>query len=53
VLNLLGGAIDLALIAESQPERRPEGGWFDFLGFLARERGLRIQQKKLVRTIDT
>lgn len=34
-LDLLAGAIDLALIAESQPEQRPEGGWFDFLGFLA------------------
>ena len=31
-LDSLSGANNLALI-ESQPEQRPEGGWFDFLGF--------------------
>jgi hypothetical protein len=36
VLDLLAGAIGFALIAESQPERRPEGGWSDFLIFLAK-----------------
>jgi hypothetical protein len=45
VFDLLAGANDFALIAESQPERRPEGGWFDFLGFLAGGLGLSLQEK--------
>jgi hypothetical protein len=35
VFDLLAGAMNFCLIAESQPQQRPEGGWFDFLCFLA------------------
>jgi hypothetical protein len=52
VLDLLAGLTVLALMAESQPERRPEGGWFDFLGFLGKGGGLWIQKKTLVQTLD-
>jgi hypothetical protein len=38
--DLFAGVIVLALTAESQPERKPEGGWYDFLTFLGKGDGL-------------